>query len=172
MFRINSWHYFLLMLLCIGLIATAIYMEHNLGLEPCPLCAITRLVVICAGGVALLGWIIRFAGFRRFLGFILTIISIIGIVTSARHVWLQHLPKDEIPDCGPGLDYIVDAFPFSEALSMIFSGSGECAEVQWVFLSFSIPEWTLMIFVLIFVFAFMSTFRSMHKTKNRHTLSF
>ena len=66
---------------------------------------------------------------------------------AGRHVWLQHLPADQVPECGPGLEYMLDAFPLGETLSMVFRGSGECAEVQWTLLGLSIPEWTLIVFL-------------------------
>ncbi|HEY5703481.1 MAG TPA: disulfide bond formation protein B, partial [Gammaproteobacteria bacterium] len=66
-------------------------------------------------------------------------------------VWLQHLPPEKVPECGPGLDYMLEAFPLGQALKMILSGSGECAEVQWSFLGFSIAEWSLIWFILFFI---------------------
>ena len=65
---------------------------------------------------------------------------------AGRHVWLQNLPPDRVPECGPGLEYMLSAFPFVDALAMVFRGSGECAEVQWTFLGLTIPGWTLLVF--------------------------
>jgi disulfide bond formation protein DsbB len=64
-------------------------------------------------------------------------------------VRLQHLPPDQVPSCGPGFDYIVDAFPLADALKMIFTGSGECAKINWTFLGFSMPAWVLVWFVIL-----------------------
>ena len=77
---------------------------------------------------------------------LILITSLCGAGIAGRQIWLQHLPEDKIPECGPGLEYMLDAFPFTEALRMILSGSGECAEVQWTFLSFSIAEWSIVCF--------------------------
>jgi disulfide bond formation protein DsbB len=66
---------------------------------------------------------------------------------SGWHVRLQNLPPAEVPACGPGFDYIVDAFPLSDALAMIFTGSGECAEVNWQFLGLSMPAWVFLCFL-------------------------
>ncbi|MGH8166673.1 MAG: disulfide bond formation protein B, partial [Woeseiaceae bacterium] len=74
---------------------------------------------------------------------------LIGLVAAAgagiagRHVWLQSLPADRVPACGPGLDYIIDSFPLSEALKLVFTGSGECATADWHFLGLSMPAWVL-----------------------------
>ena len=70
-----------------------------------------------------------------------------GIAVAGRHVWLQHLPADEVPSCGPGLDYWMDTFPLQEVIQKVFRGSGECAKVDWVFLGLSLPEWTLALFI-------------------------
>ena len=66
-----------------------------------------------------------------------------GAVVAGRHLWLQNLPDDRVPACGPDLSYMVDNFPFSEMLKMVFTGSGECAEIAWQFLGVSMPGWVL-----------------------------
>jgi disulfide bond formation protein DsbB len=73
----------------------------------------------------------------------------IGTGIATRHVWLQHLPKDRVPECGPGLEYMLNKFPLTQALEKVFRGSGECAEVGWTFLTFSIAEWSLLWYVLL-----------------------
>ena len=84
---------------------------------------------------------------RRLYGALMVVVGVLGVVVAGRHVWLQNLPEDQVPECGPGLEYMLDAFPLGEALAMVFQGSGECAEVQWTFLGLSIPGWTLLIFI-------------------------
>ena len=66
-----------------------------------------------------------------------------GVGVASWHVRLQNLPADDIPSCGPGFEYIVDNFPLSDALGMIFKGSGECAEVVWRLLGLSMPTWVI-----------------------------
>jgi disulfide bond formation protein DsbB len=85
---------------------------------------------------------------RRAWGTLGFVAALGGAGIAARHVWLQHLPPDKVPDCGPGLDYMLDAFPISKALKMVFTGSGECAKVDWQFLGLSMPEWTLAWFAI------------------------
>ena len=135
-------------LLCAGLMAAALYLQHVLRLDPCPLCIFQRIFVIALGAVMLVAAIHDPRGTgRRVYGALVTLLAALGVAVAGRHVWLQHLPADQVPECGPGLEYMLDAFPLGEALSMVFRGSGECAEVQWTFLSLSIPEWTLLIFL-------------------------
>jgi disulfide bond formation protein DsbB len=75
--------------------------------------------------------------------------AVIGAGIAGRQVWLQHLPPDAVPACGPGLEFMLDVFPLAEALKMVFTGSGECAEVNWTFIGFSIAEWSLVCFTVI-----------------------
>lgn len=134
--------------LCAALIAAALVLQHVLDLEPCPLCIFQRVFVIVLGVVMLVAAVHDPTGIgRRVYGALTLLIALLGVAVAGRHVWLQHLPEDRVPECGPGLEYMLDAFPLSEALAMVFQGSGECAEVQWTFLALSIPEWTLLIFV-------------------------
>ena len=72
---------------------------------------------------------------------------------AARQVWLQHLPANQVPACGPGLGYMLERFPLYETLKKVLAGSGECAEVGWKFLGLSIAGWSLLWFVLLGAFA-------------------
>ena len=74
---------------------------------------------------------------------LLGVISAAGAGVAAWHMRLQNLPADEVPSCGPGLEYMVENFPLRDALGMIFKGSGECAEVVWRLLGLSMPTWVL-----------------------------
>lgn len=134
-------------LVCVALMATALTFQHIMNLEPCPLCVFQRVFVIVLGIVALIA-ALQDPGLtgRRVYGVLIVVFGVLGMIVAGRHVWLQNLPADRVPECGPGLEYMFEAFPLTEALSLVFRGSGECADVQWVFLGLSIPGWTLVIF--------------------------
>ncbi len=141
--------YGVLVAICVALLAFGYYLQFYAGQEPCPLCVFQRVAYMAVVVIGLVGAIHAPKGFGR-LGYsgAIMISAIVGAVIAGRQVWLQHLPADKVPECGPGLDYMLDAFPLSDALRMVFTGSGECAEVTWRFLSFSIAEWSLLWFVL------------------------
>ncbi len=142
----------LISLVCFGLLGFGLYLEHYEGLEPCPLCILQRIAYIAVAVIALIASLHAPKKIFSILYFsVIDITALIGAGIAGRQVWLQHLPKDQVPECGPGLEYMLDVFPFSEALSMILSGSGECAEVKWRFLSFSIAEWSLVVFIVIMI---------------------
>jgi len=141
-------------LICGGLILYALYLQYYEYQDPCPLCLLQRVVYIALMVVFLLG---ALHGPRRtgavVYSTLLVLVSLIGAGVAARHVWLQHLPKDKVPECGPGLGYILDRFPLVNALEKIFRGSGECAEAGWRLMGLSIAEWSLVWFVLLGAYA-------------------
>jgi disulfide bond formation protein DsbB len=141
-------------LICAGLFAFALYLQYYEYQNPCPLCILQRVAFI---GLAVLFLAGAIHGPGRVGAWIysglLVVIALLGASVAARHVWLQHLPKDRVPECGPGLEYMLNRFPLSQALEKIFRGSGECAEVGWTFLSLSIAEWSLLWLVLLGVLA-------------------
>ena len=143
----------LLFLACASLMAFAFFLEYIKGLEPCPLCMSQRIVVITIGVLALIAAMHNPGKIgAKIYGVLLVVVASIGAALSTRQLWLQSLPADEIPACGPGLSYIVENmeyFPMQEVLTMMLSGTGDCAEVQWVFLGLSIPGWTLIVFISI-----------------------
>ena len=141
-------------LICGGLILYALYLQYYEYQDPCPLCLLQRVVYIALMVVFLLG---ALHGPRRTAAVVystlLVLVSLIGAGIAGRHVWLQHLPKDKVPECGPGLGYILDRFPLVNALEKIFRGSGECAEAGWRLMGLSIAEWSLVWFILLGAYA-------------------
>lgn len=129
---------------CAGLICVGLYFQYALGLEPCPLCMTQRVAIITTGVICALA-AIHNRGLTIYASFAL-LTSIAGGAISSRQLWLQSLPEDQVPACGPSLEYMLDAFPLSETLKIMLSGDGNCAEVVWTFLGISIPGWTLVAF--------------------------
>ena len=153
--------YFSFSIICAALLGFGLYLEHNVGLEPCPLCVFQRIAFICIAIIALIA-VIHGPGkvaIWLYSGLIM-VTALIGGSIAGRQVWLQHLPADKVPACGPGLDYMLDSFPLGEALKMILSGSGECAEVGWTFMGLSIAEWSLLWFLIFITVTLFSIFYS------------
>jgi len=73
------------------------------------------------------------------------------MTTAGRHLWLQSLPPSEVPECGPGFDFMVEYFSWFEAIRSAFTGSGECAEVDWTLFGLSMPGWTMIWYVLLMI---------------------
>ncbi|MBA3563186.1 MAG: disulfide bond formation protein B [Gammaproteobacteria bacterium] len=135
---------------CALLIAYALYTQHAGGLEPCPLCILQRFAVIGLGLVFLIAALHdpkRNAA--RFYAILLGVIALVGAGISGWHVRLQHLPASDVPSCGPGLDYMLEVFPLLETLKLVFTASGECANVDWAFLGLGMPAWVLICVTLL-----------------------
>jgi len=134
---------------CIAAMGYALYAEHILKLAPCNLCMLQRGSMISLGVIALIACLYFPKQRLVRVGYAILgdIAAISGVILAGRHVWLQHLPKDRVPACGPPFDYLVSQFPITEVIQEIFSGSGDCAEVQWQLLGFSMPELLLGLFI-------------------------
>jgi disulfide bond formation protein DsbB len=130
---------------CGGMLGVALFMEHIVGLAPCPLCVMQRIWMAFAGLIALAG----LAHNPRILIYpVLTIAAVAtGAGFSVRQLYLQSLPPDQVPACGPDLAYMLDAFPLRDLLREMTFGSGNCAEVSASLMGISIPGWTLVGFV-------------------------
>ncbi|RLQ20971.1 disulfide bond formation protein B [Seongchinamella sediminis] len=138
-----------------------IYLESFLNLAACPLCMTQRVFVVAWGAIALLAVIHnpRSLG-NRVYGALCGLAAITGGAVAARHVWLQYLPPEDVPACGPSLQYMLETLPLGETFSIMMMGDGNCAETQWTFLGLSIPEQTLLLFVVTTLICLWQTFRS------------
>jgi len=136
----------------IGMLAFGMYLQHVVGLEPCPMCIVQRyalvLVAIAAGVTAMLksrtGWLAGSGLIVLFSGF--------GAFVAARQSWLQWNPP-EIASCGRDFYGMIETFPLRRAIPMIFKGSGDCTKVDWTFLGGSIANWSFLWFTFFAIVA-------------------
>lgn len=128
--------------------AFALFLEHVQGLNPCPLCVFQRVGLIGLGLISLIAFLHnpKANWLKRVYAFLGTLSISWSVGVAARHVWLQNLPPEKVPSCGPGLDYWVETLPMKSVLQQVLSGSGECAEIDWTFLGQSLPVWSLLFF--------------------------
>ena len=146
---ISTRQLFLLMFVaCSGLLAAAYYFEYVMYLDPCPLCIMQRIAVLLLGLIGLSGSIFGIDALReRIHAGLLFLASCFGMAVAGRHVWIQNLPADQVPTCGPSLEYMVDTLPWEEVLTVMLRGNGNCADAQWSFIGLSMPQWVLVWFV-------------------------
>jgi disulfide bond formation protein DsbB len=133
---------------CIALLTSAYYFQFFLNMEPCPLCIMQRIATLMVA----LGYLAGFFLVERPLGLLIAsgwtlLASFFGIYLAHHHNWLQNLPADQVPSCGPSLEYMLDAFPIMEVITVLLRGNGNCAEVSWSFAGISMPGWLLIFFV-------------------------
>ena len=145
----DSRRFFLLMgATGLGLIIVALFFEHMLLLEPCLLCYAQRACVYLVILLSLVGFLHKNQSlivFRTYIGLAIAII-VCGIFLSIRQLYLQNLPPELVPSCGPDIDYLFETLPVLEVFMLAIRGDGNCAEVLWSFLGISIPGWLLIAF--------------------------
>jgi len=152
--------FFVGFLFCTSMLAIAGYFQFVDHLEPCPLCILQRVFTLFVGVILLLATLHNPSqSGNRVYGVLAGLVALVGAGVSARHVWLQNLPADQVPSCGPGLNFMLDNFPLGEAIEMVMRGSGECAEVLWTFMGLSIPAWTLIAFLSLASLSLAQVFR-------------
>ena len=145
-----------------GSLAFAIfYLERILHLDPCPLCILDRVVITALAVVFLLAFLHNPATwFKKLYGFLAIVLCLIGIGLASRHIWLQNLPKDQVPECGPDIYFMLETLPFFDVIKKTLTGSGSCAEISWTFAGLTIPEQTLILFVGLLVLSVIQTLRA------------
>lgn len=138
----------LIFLPCAALLVTAIYIEPFASMTPCPMCMMQRAVFAGLGLIALIALIHypRTLGRKIYL-MLCTAMAVGGAAIASRQVWLQHLPEDQVPACGPGLAYMMEVFPLLEVIEMALVGTGDCAKVEWLYLGLSVAGWSLLAFI-------------------------
>ncbi len=146
----NRWLYLAGVLAVAVLFGTALYLQYVMHQDPCPLCMVQRFIFIALAAWFALAALHNPAGraasaYAALIG----LFALFGVAVASRHIWIQHLPKDQVPACGPGLNYMLEHFPMSAVLKELMHGSGECAAKGWTFLTLGIPEWSLIWFVLL-----------------------
>jgi disulfide bond formation protein DsbB len=148
-------------LACAALMGYALYAQYVLHLEPCPLCIFQRVAVIALGVVFLLGALVgpKSSGGQRAWSVLAVLMALAGIAVAGRHLWIQSLPADQVPECGPPLPYMLHMMSFSKVLTKVFTGSGECAQINWRFLGLAMPGWVLIGFVVLAAWAIYAGFR-------------
>jgi disulfide bond formation protein DsbB len=107
-----------------------------------------RIAVLLVALVSLSGFILGLEGIKQKVhAALLFVTTSFGLFVAGRHMWIQSLPVDQVPTCGPSLEYMVNTLPWAEVLTVMLRGNGNCAETQWSFIGLSMPTWVLIWFV-------------------------
>ena len=137
-------------------------MELHLGLAPCHLCIIDRLLCALIAVVSLVGLLHGqgIIGRQRGYATLNILLSSSGIAVAGQHIYLQSQAGDATPDCIPGLRYMLDNFPILETLETVFTTTGQCAKVDWTFFGLTIPQQTLLLFIVLWTLATLGLLRT------------
>jgi protein dithiol:quinone oxidoreductase len=147
---------------CIALLAFGLYLQHALGLVPCPMCIVQRYALILIASCALLAG----ASGQKYVhigaGLVLAIMAVLGAFVAARQSWLQWYPP-EVVSCGRDLYGMVETFPMQRWVPMVFRGGGDCTKVDWTFLGGSIANWSFLSFCAVGVVAVALVWRQLKR---------
>ncbi|MGA0343713.1 MAG: disulfide bond formation protein B [Arenicellales bacterium] len=139
-------------LICALLLGYAYWLQHVDFLDPCPLCIFQRLAFFWMGAAALAAAVHDPGPFGRAVYALVTALGgMVGSLIAGRHIYLQTLPPDQVPECGPGLEFMLSTLPWNDVVEKVLTGSGECADISWTFLNLSMPWWTLFWFIALSV---------------------
>lgn len=134
---------------CAALLAVGLYLQHIKGIEPCPMCIMQRYAMLVCGLLGLVAGLHNPG--RRGLAMyslLLAVAALAGAGVAARQSWMQWYPP-AVSECGPGLEYMLESFPLSAALPMIFRGAGDCSAIDWTLFGLTIANWSFLVFVTI-----------------------
>ncbi len=157
----SRWLYLAGALFAGGLIGFALFLQYVRHQDPCPLCMVQRVIFIA---ILIMFALAALHGPKRIgqqiYAALIALLSLSGIGVAARHIWIQHLPPDQVPACGPGLDYMLETMPMATVLKELMHGSGECAARGWTFLALGIPEWSLLCYLALGAWAALIALRN------------
>ena len=156
--------YAALSVVCFAMLAFGLYLQHSLGLNPCPMCIVQRYALLFIAIIAALSWASSQKSMHFFGAVLLLFGACFGAFVAARQSWLQWYPP-EVATCGRDFYGMIESFPLNRAIPMIFKGSGDCSAVDWTFLGGSIANWSFVSFTLIALLALLILWRkATHRT--------
>jgi protein dithiol:quinone oxidoreductase len=135
----------LVALACLGMLVFGLYLQHVVGLDPCPMCIVQRYALVGVAVTAMVGSRLSRPLWQGVWAVLMTLMAGFGAFTAARQSWIQWYPP-EVVSCGRDFYGMVENFPLQRAIPMIFKGSGDCTKVDWTFLGGSIANWSLVAF--------------------------
>jgi protein dithiol:quinone oxidoreductase len=158
-FTLRQW-LLLVTAVCLGLLGFGLYLQHVVGLEPCPMCIVQRyamvLIAVFAGVAAAIGE----RTFMRVAAVLSVLFGGFGAFVAARQSWLQWYPPEQV-SCGRDFYGMIETFPLQRAIPLIFKGSGDCTKIDWSFMGASIANWSFVWFVAIAVLLLVVFFKTM-----------
>jgi disulfide bond formation protein DsbB len=151
-----------ILLTCVGLLSFGMYLQHVVGLVPCPMCIVQRYAMVLMALVAVLGAGLPGRKTALIAGSWLVLLAGGGAYVAARQTWLQWYPP-EVVSCGRDFYGMIETFPLQRAIPMIFKGGGDCSKVDWTFLGGSIANWSFVAFVGLGLLALATVVRVLQK---------
>lgn len=137
----------------VGLSIALNYLQAKLGLLPCPMCVIQRIFFIAIAVIALIAGAHRPLGLtRRVYDGLLALFALAGLGESGWQVWLTYHPQ--LAECGISVEEkFLNSLPIAKWWPAMFEANGDCTSVTWTLFGLSVPELSLIAFILLFALA-------------------
>ncbi|MFM2036775.1 MAG: hypothetical protein RL459_2040 [Pseudomonadota bacterium] len=153
-------------LICLAsvlMLVFGLYLQHVVGLEPCPMCIVQRYALVIVAVLAGVGSVLRGRASHLALAVLVLLAAVGGAFVAARQSWLQWYPP-EVVSCGRDFYGMIETFPLQRAIPLIFKGSGDCTKIDWTFLGGSIANWSFVSFTVISVAVLVVLARSVRRS--------
>jgi len=150
----------------LALLGYGYYLEYVEYLIPCNLCKLQRVAFMAVAAFGLIGLLHNSRGAAsRAYHVLASLAATVGAVIAWRQVWLQGLPPEEVPECSPGLEFMLETTPWLQVFQEVLIGSGSCAEIDWTFAGLSIAGWALVWFAALVIGGFVMALRGYRPDK-------
>ena len=153
-------------LACVAMLAFGLYLQHVVGLEPCPMCIVQRYALILVAIAAAIASAFKGRSAHLVGSALAVVFAAGGAFVAARQSFLQWYPP-EFASCGRDFYGMIETFPLKRAIPMIFRGSGDCTKVDWTFLGGSIANWSFVCFVVLGAIALVLFVRQLRRAPAR-----
>jgi len=125
---------------------SALYFQYVLDLAPCIMCVYQRLAILAiffAGAIGTLG---HKSALARTLAYSLWGVGAIwGTIIALEHVDMQNNSGSFFFSCEFIPNFPTWA-PLHEWLPFLFEATGDCGEISWQFLNYSMPHWMVVVY--------------------------
>jgi disulfide bond formation protein DsbB len=147
---VTRWTDLFTFFICILFLVVAAYLQHSVGLIPCPLCIIQRFLITLLGIFFLMGGLFNFSAITRCCLHTFTfLLAVAGVVVASRQLWLEHFPSTQLSSCQAALTQYSSSIYLHKIIELFFQGTSNCGSSNWQFLYLSMPMWTLLFFILL-----------------------
>jgi protein dithiol:quinone oxidoreductase len=133
-------------LVCLGAVGIALVSQHVYDMQPCPWCALQRLIFAAIALVALLGLAWRSAAGRRTVALLMLLLCGTGIAAA---LW-QHFVAAASSSCNLTLaDKVLSATMLDTFLPDVFQPRASCADAAVDLLGVPYEFWSLALYAAI-----------------------
>lgn len=148
---IRAW-YATLAIGCFGLIAIGLQLQEIYKLAPCPMCIFQRVIYMSIGAVSIVGW--AFPKYSFVLWRVIFVLAAVGVGIAGEQSWMQAYPE-LAKECGLTNPNMLERFVdwLGSVEPALFLATGFCTSKDWVFLSLSMANWSVLVFIAIIGYA-------------------